>query len=95
MATDDLFLTVHPESARQGVAVEKQRHALVREAILRNLRMHGPTTFAQLSQFVEADLQGAFPGSVMWYFTAVKLDMETRGEIRRIPNSRPQIIEIA
>ena len=95
MATDDLFLTVHPESARQGVAVEKQKHALVRESILRNLRMHGPMTFSQLGVAVEAELQGAFSGSVLWYCTAVKLDLEARGEIRRIPNSRPQMIEIA
>ena len=73
----------------------KWKMALVREAILRNLRVHGPMTFAQLGMLVESDLQGSFSGSVIWYFTAVKLDMESRGEIRRIPNSRPQMIEVS
>ena len=95
MATDDLFLTVHPEPAKQGVSIEKQKYAVMRAAILRNLRTQGPVTFTQLAALVEADLQDTFSGSIMWYFTTVKVDLEARGEIRRLPNSRPQVIEIA
>ncbi len=31
-------------------------------------------------------------GSVSWYTTTVKLDMEVRGEIERLPGSRPKRI---
>jgi len=29
----------------------------------------------------------------MWYYITVKLDLEERGEIRRVPGSRPELIE--
>jgi hypothetical protein len=48
----------------------------------------------KLNAAVEKKLSGTFDGSVPWYFTTVKLDMEARGEIRRVPNSKPQLIEI-
>jgi hypothetical protein len=52
-------------------------------------------TFTQLGALVEEELHTAFTGSILWYYTTVKLDMEARGEIRRVPNSRPQVIEAA
>jgi hypothetical protein len=36
----------------------------------------------------------SFNGSVMWYVTTVKLDLEARGEIKRVPNSRPQLVKL-
>ncbi len=35
-----------------------------------------------------------FDGSVKWYFAAVKLDLEARGEIRRVLKSLPRMIEL-
>ena len=95
MASDELFLTVQPESAKQGVRIDKAKYSVIREAILQNLRRYGSMTFTQLGALVEEDLHDTFPGSVMWYYTAVKLDLEERGEIRRVPESRPQLIEVA
>jgi hypothetical protein len=94
MAREELFLTIHLEPAKQGISIEKQKYAVVQKAILHNLRAYGPMTFTQLGVLVEKDLRESFPGSVTWYYTTVKLDMEARGEIRRIPNSRPQVIEV-
>lgn len=67
---------------------------MIRESILHNLQSYGSMTFTQLGALVEEDLRDTFAGSVMWYYTTVKLDMEARGEIRRVPNSRPQLIEV-
>ena len=95
MATDELFLTVQPEPARPGLRIDQARYATIREAILHNLQCYGSMTFTQLGALVEEDLHDTFSGSVLWYYTTVKLDMEARGEIRRVPNSRPQLIEVA
>ena len=93
MATGEFFLTIHPEPTKAGTFIDKAKYKVLREAILRNLRKFGSLTFAQLGACLEAELQPTFSGSVLWYYTTVKLDMEARGEIRRVPNSRPQLIE--
>jgi hypothetical protein len=49
----------------------------------------------KLSRAVEKEVNGNFEGSVMWYVTTVKLDMEARGEIKRVPKSRPQLVKLA
>ncbi|MCZ7544494.1 MAG: hypothetical protein M5R40_13685 [Anaerolineae bacterium] len=47
-------------------------------------------TFADLIPAVDAALAGDFDGSVGWHVTTVKLDLEARGLIERVPQSRPQ-----
>ena len=94
MASDELFLTVQPELAKQDVRLDKATYNAVQAAILDNLRQYGPMTFTQLGALVEEELHSTFTGSVLWYYTTVKLDMEARGEIRRVPHSRPQMIEV-
>jgi len=92
MASDELFLTVQPE--KQNVRIDKNKYEAVHNAILLNLQRYGSMTFTQLGALVEEDLRNIFSGSIIWYYTTVKLDMEARGEIRRVPNSRPQLIEV-
>jgi hypothetical protein len=94
MASDELFFTVHPDPTKHDVRINQAMYDHVHETILFNLRQYGPMTFTQLGALVEEELQNSFTGSVMWYYTTVKLDMEARGEIRRVPDSRPQVIEI-
>jgi uncharacterized protein DUF6958 len=94
MASDELFFTIKPEPAKQGLRIDQAKYNAVHEAIFHNLREYGPMTFGQLGALVEEELNATFTGSVTWYYTTVKLDMEARGEIRRVPNSRPQVIEV-
>ena len=47
-----------------------------------------------LSRAVEKEVKGNFEGSVMWYVTTVKLDLEARGVVKRVQNSRPQLIRL-
>ena len=47
-----------------------------------------------LARAVEKDLRGTFEGSVTWYVTTVKLDLEARGTLKRVPNSRPQLVRL-
>ena len=95
MASDEFILAINPDSTKQGVRIEKVKYDIVRDAILENLRAFGPMKFTQLGDLLEDQLQKEFAGAVMWYFTTVKLDMEARGQIRCVPKSKPQLIEIA
>lgn len=83
------ILTLHP-AGKAGVNIDKQKYDTVREAIVLSLREHGTLTFGDLTAEVRKRLEGTFAGSISWYVTTVKLDLEARGEIARVPKSSPQ-----
>lgn len=94
MAVVEPFLASLPDlTKQQGVRIEKAKYDAVRSAILDSLQRHGVMTFSELGELVEDLMQDSFDGSTMWYYITVKLDLEARGEIRRVPGSRPQLIE--
>ena len=95
MAAEEFFLTIHPEPRKQGVRIEKSKYELMRNAILKNLRSYGSMSFSRLGNLLEEQMLKNFDGSVMWYYTTVKLDLEARGVIRRVPNTEPQLLELA
>jgi hypothetical protein len=90
----DLIRTLHPEK-KQGVNINREKYELIRKAILSTLRTQKEMTFMNLSRAVEKEVNGNFEGSVTWYVTTVKLDLEARGQIKRVPNSRPQLVKLA
>jgi hypothetical protein len=90
----DMIRTLHPEK-KQGVNISKEKYELIRKVILSTLRAQKEMTFMNLSRAVEKEMNGNFEGSVTWYVTTVKLDLEARGQIKRVPNSRPQLVKIA
>jgi hypothetical protein len=86
--------TLHPEK-KQGVNISREKYDVIRSAILCVLQKQKEITFMNLSRAVEKQVNGNFEGSVTWYVTAVKLDMEARGEIKRVTHSRPQLVRLA
>jgi len=90
----DTIRTLHPDK-EQGVNISREKYETIRKAILCVLKAHKEITFMNLSRAVEKEVNGNFDGSVMWYVTTVKLDMEARGEIKRVTNSRPQLVKLA
>jgi len=88
-----MIRTLHPEK-KQGVNISKEKYEIIRKAILSTLQEHREITFMNLSRAVEKEVNGNFEGSVTWYVTTVKLDLEARGEVKRVPNSRPQLVKL-
>jgi hypothetical protein len=86
--------TLHPEK-KQGVNISKEKYDIIRSAILCVLKEQKEIGFMKLARAVEKEMNGSFDGSVTWYVTTVKLDLEARGEIKRVPNSRPQLVRLA
>ena len=91
---EEKILTQHPESGKSGVNISKQKYDLIREALLESVHAPGAITFTDLTQDVEKRLAGEFESSIPWYVTTVKLDLEARGLIVRVPGSRPQQLRL-
>ena len=85
--------TLHPEK-KQGVNISREKYDIIRKAILSALHKQKEISFMNLSRAVEKEVNGSFEGSVTWYVTTVKLDLEARGLIKRVPHSRPQLIRL-
>ena len=89
----DMIRTLHPDK-KHGVNISKVKYEIIRKAILSTLHTQKEMTFMNLSRAVEKEVNGNFEGSVMWYVTTVKLDLEARGVVKRVQNSRPQLIRL-
>jgi hypothetical protein len=89
----DTIRTLHPEK-KQGVKISREKYEIIRKAILCVLQTQKEITFMNLSKAVEKEVNGNFEGSVTWYVTTVKLDLEARGQVKRVPNSRPQLVKL-
>ncbi len=90
---EERIMTLHPEG-KQGVNLLKRRYDQVKDAILAVLENGGEVTFRDLPDLVGEKLGDQFDGKIMWYVTTVKLDLEARGLIERIPRKSPQVLRI-
>jgi hypothetical protein len=90
---EEKILTLHPQG-KSGVNISKAKYDTISGAIQDSLRTHQSMTFKELTEEVRRRLEGSFDGSVSWYVTTVKLDLEARGAIERIPNSAPQRLRL-
>jgi hypothetical protein len=90
----DMIRTLHPEK-KQGVNISREKYEIIQKAILCVLETEREMTFMNLSRAVEKEVNGNFEGSVTWYVTTVKLDLEARGKIKRVHHSRPQLVKLA
>ncbi len=90
---EEKILTKHPQG-KQGFSISKARYDLIRETILQIIRDYGEISFTELLMMCEHILTGKFSGSISWYATKIKLDLEARGEIERVPSASPQKIRL-
>jgi hypothetical protein len=84
--------TVTP--GKRGIYIDRDKYMPIHDAILAILKEKVEIRFADLPQAVLRKLRGKFDGNISWYTTSVKLDMERRKIIERIPSSRPQVLRI-
>ena len=89
----DKIRTLHP-AGKAGVNIDKRKYDTIRNTILDLLQENDAMTFTGLTEEVRGRLEGTFAGSISWYVTTVKLDLEARGEIARVPKSSPQRLVI-
>lgn len=83
-----------PTHNKKPTRIVRWKYETVRRAILKAIPK-GPEglTFKDLPRRVASLLSKVEKedlGSINWYTTTVKLDLEVKGEIRRVPGSTPQ-----
>ena len=86
-------MTRHPDG-KEGVNIEREKYDLIRCTILEILEEREVETFKDLGREVKRRIGRDFDGSVIWYYTTVKLDLEARGEIERVPGRIPQHLRL-
>ena len=94
MDTDERIQLKHPDPSKEMPRISKRRYDMVRGAILKLVsQSDGGYLFKDLaegvSRLLSSDQLDAL-GSASWYTTSVKLDLEARGLIERIPGQSPQ-----
>jgi hypothetical protein len=85
--------TLNITPGRGGFRVARDKYDATRKAILEVVRANGEgVLFSELPRAVARKLPKALfaNASVPWYTTVVKLDLEARGEIERVPGAKPQ-----
>jgi hypothetical protein len=91
---NDKVLVQTPTPGKQPTRIDRWKYDLVQSAILAVVPSNEQgIEFRDLPALVEhqiapGDLEKL--GSVSWYTTSVKLDMEVKGQIERVPGSKPQ-----
>ncbi|SHG71152.1 DUF6958 family protein [Flagellimonas flava] len=88
MAKEEKILTLHPQG-KSGVNILKRRYDFIKDYIVKTVREHGTITFEKLGDMAIEELTDQFDGKVLWYIVTVKLDLEARGIIERIPKTSP------
>lgn len=91
----DKILCRTPTPGKAPTSIDGWKFDLVRGAILAALA-NGPVLFKDLPDMVRNRLTRdalARLGSIMWYVTTVKLELEVRGEVVRAPGKGPQRLE--
>lgn len=87
------ILTLHPQG-KEGVNICSRKYETIRDAILNSLSGGKQVSFKELTRSVAELVEGRFEGSVPWYVTTVKLDLEAREMIQCSRGKGPQKISL-
>lgn len=95
MANNEKMVTCRtPTPGKKPASIPVWKYDLVHSAILPVVPANGDGVELRMlaglvrKRLLKKELESL--GSVSWYTTTVKLDMDLRGELERIPDSKPQ-----
>ena len=89
----DRLLTLHPEG-KKGVNILVSKYNVIRAFILKTLEERNEISYKELNELAITTLKDSFDGSVPWYLVSVKLDLEARKIIERIPGTSPHFVRM-
>ena len=90
---EDRILTIHPEG-KKGVNILKNKYEQVKDTLITIVEEKGEISFTDLTEQAKQRLAGKFDGKITWYVVTVKLDLEARGILQRVPKTNPQKLQL-
>ncbi len=97
----EMFEALHPDPTKQGTRVTKEYYDVYKEALLKIIptkdELDEGIEFMALSKDIVAHLPQEIieKTSVGWWTTVLKLDLEARGIIKRLPTKgRQRVIKV-
>ena len=90
---EDRIMTLHP-SGKAGVNILKTKYDQIASCMLSIIKSAGEITYQDLNDQIVDQLEGKFEGKIPWYVVTVKLDLEARGIIERIPKTSPHQVRM-
>lgn len=93
MTEETKILTLHPKG-KKGVNILRRRYDVVKEFMLDTIGEHGEISYSDLNDLAVDKLTDTFDGKVPWYVVTVKLDLEARGIIERVPKTSPHKVRM-
>lgn len=93
MGLPEKILTMHPQG-KKGVNISREKYDLIRIFILETIKKHKQISYQKLNDLALEQLSSSFDGSVTWYIVSVKLDLEARKIIERIPRTSPHELRL-
>ena len=85
---EEKIMTLHPEG-KKGVNILRRRYDTIKDFILKTIDVRGEIGFDELTDLAVDNLSSTFDGKVVWYIVTVKLDLEARKVIERVPKTSP------
>jgi hypothetical protein len=92
---DGKYLPQHPEGKRT-LRVDGDKYQTIYQAF-REIVTDSEQEYVleDVTEAIESTLGKTFDGSIQWHVNVVKVDLEARGLIERIPNEQPQKIRLS
>jgi hypothetical protein len=87
------FMTLHPKG-KKGTNISKAKYDQIKGYIMKVLNERKIISYQQLNTMAVEELKDSFAGSVPWYLVTVKLDLEARDLIERVPGTRPHLLQL-
>ena len=86
----------HPQG-KKPISMSREKYDLLKPMVLKYLLAKRKATFGEISVAIGKDFKTngiKFQGSIPWHLEWVKLDLEARKIIKRVPNTTPQVYMI-
>ena len=82
----------HPQK-KKAPSIDKEKYDAIRSSLVGCLKRNGKSTHAEIMHEVGNDFKTQnvkFQGSLQWYVEWVKLNLEAKHIVKRIPRTSPQ-----